>query len=121
MAKDAMLLDAAEFEVFVAARRDSDAAFGTGTAQDPYRGATRSSSPIPITLARGSMPQQDREAIVNSGAIPHGFQDGDVLLISGVTGDDADLWNGVFGIADLRLGTREDFRLNPGGRLLAPA
>ncbi len=93
---DAFLQDSFEFNVWIAIRTDS--ASGTGTAQDPFNGATLSGPPIPVTLAISGSSPFDREAVVNTGSVRHGFESGDLVTISGVTGDDAELWNGTFGI-----------------------
>ena len=93
---DAFFQEATGFNIWIAVRTDSVA--GSGTAQDPFNGATQVGAPILITLSLGGATPLNREAVVNTGAIRHGFQNGDLVVISGVTGDDAPLWNGTFGI-----------------------
>src|SRR2546421_1813959 len=92
---DALFLDSSQFNIFIAARTDAP---GTGSAHDPLSGAAHLSTSIPIRLARGSSPPTDREATVDTSPLRHGLQNGDMVLISGVSGLDSALWNGTFGI-----------------------
>ena len=92
---DAFLTDTAPFNVWLAVRMDSVA--GAGTAQDPFNAGTRVGLPLSVTLAVGGPAPLDREAVATV-STPHGFANGDLVSISGVTGDDAELWNGTFGI-----------------------
>ena len=92
---DAFLQDAAPFNLWLAVRTDSIA--GTGTAQDPFNASALSGMPFSITLAIGGAVPLDREAIATT-TTPHGLANGDLVTVSGVTGDDAELWNGIFGI-----------------------
>jgi hypothetical protein len=87
----AFLQDAAPFNVWIAAR--TDGLGGSGTAQDPHNGAARLGHAIPVVLNNVS-----REATAITGTTPHGLVDGDVVTIASVTGLDAGLWNGTFGI-----------------------
>ena len=92
---DAFLQEAVPFNICLAVRTDSIA--GTGTAQDPFNASARLGVPLSITLAIGGAAPLDREAVATA-ATPHGFATGDLVTISGVTGDDAEIWNGTFGI-----------------------
>src|SRR5438445_5890599 len=94
---DSFLIEAARFGVFIAARRGN--ARGTGSAQDPFNGSAQQGPSVPITIQNGLGPENDpKQAQANTGSISHGLVDGDMVLISGVTGDDQASWNGMFGI-----------------------
>jgi hypothetical protein len=88
---DALFLEPSSFNIWIAAR--TDRVLGSGTAADPYNGAAQEGPPISITLTNVS-----REAIADTGAIAHHFVDGDVVTITGVTGEAAETWNGTFGV-----------------------
>ena len=62
---DALLLDPARYNLFVAWRGDLIA--GSGTAEDPYNGSPRQGPAISTTLVRGTTPPYDFEAMANTG------------------------------------------------------
>lgn len=88
---EALLLEPANFNIWIAAR--TDRAAGSGTASAPYNGAAQKRPPIRVTLTNVS-----QEATVDTGPVPHHLLDGDVVTIAGVTGEAAITWNGTFGI-----------------------
>jgi len=92
---DSMILDAAEFAIFIAAR--SDRTFGIGSAQDPFNGRTRRGEKIQISL-KLTADASGREAEASYSVPNQAFADGDVVEISGVTGPQTGPWNGTFGI-----------------------
>lgn len=75
-------------EVFIGWRTDGIA--GTGTQSDPLDGSTNLSAPLPVTTLINI--GQEATAVVNK----HGYTNGDVVVIAGVTGDGAKRWNGSF-------------------------
>ena len=85
---DSLLLEPSPFEVWVAYRTDRQK--GTGTIADPFDGSPEHGSQLPIQ-ALGNTGQE--ASVTNS---PHTFSDGDVVTISGATGDSEDRWNGTF-------------------------
>jgi hypothetical protein len=91
---DAILQDSATFNVWIAARTDGIA--GSGTASDPFNGATRQDPALRISLSY--LNDSPQEARVNTAPVAHGFTNGDVVTISGVIGTLATFWNGTFGI-----------------------
>jgi len=94
---DAFLQEPSNSNLHIAVRGDS--LRGVGTAHDPLNAATRQGPRILATLTRGSPPADTtRVALVNTAPIRHGFEEGDMVMLAGVTGIDADLWNGMFGI-----------------------
>jgi hypothetical protein len=90
---DALLLDPAPFNVWIAIR--TDGLKGSGTATDPYDGSARLATALSITLTRSG---STATASLSAG---HGLQNGDSVVISGATGADASLWNGVFTISNV--------------------
>jgi hypothetical protein len=89
----AFLQEAAPFQIWVAARTDH--VLGSGKANDPYNGSARYGSQTPVTLTRGSVSPYDFEALADSGAVTHGFQNGDLVAISGAESN-PNAWNGIF-------------------------
>ena len=92
---DALLLDPAPFEVWVAYRTDGIA--GSGTASDPFDGSPKYSVPA-VSISGFS-----RSGLVATATIPsgHGLNNLDVVTIRGVAGAGADRWNGTFIIHDV--------------------
>ena len=86
---DALLLDPAPFEVWVADRNDGIA--GSGTASDPWNGSPYYAPAVSITGL-------NRIGLVATATLPtgHGLNNLDVVTITGVTGAGADCWNGTF-------------------------
>jgi len=87
---DALLLDPAPFNVWIAAR--TDGILGSGTATDPYNGTP--------TVRIDALSRIDSTVFAEL-AVGHGLQKGDSVVISGVTGAEAHLWNGIFTISDV--------------------
>lgn len=75
-------------EVYIASR--TDGVPGTGTQSDPFDGSTRFAEPKVVTMLINV--GQEATCVVDK----HGFANGDVVVISGVTGDGAKRWNGAF-------------------------
>lgn len=75
-------------EVFIGWRTDGIA--GTGKPGDPFDGSTRFADPMVVTTLINI--GQEATGVVDR----HGFSNGDVIAISGVTGDGAKRWNGAF-------------------------
>jgi hypothetical protein len=90
---DALLLDPYPFEVWVAYR--TDGIKGTGTLNDPFDGSPKLDTARSVALLSNS--GQEATATMSSA---HGYGNGDVVNISGVTGAGADRWNGTFIIYD---------------------
>ena len=87
---DAMLLDPAPFECFVAYRTDGVA--GSGTLNDPFNAATKWATALPITVLTNS-------GKVALATVPgHTFVNGDMVTIAGVDAEGANEWNGTFAI-----------------------
>src|SRR5437773_8453338 len=90
---DALFLDPAPFECYVAYRTDSVA--GSGSLDDPWNAAPKWAAPSQLSSV--TMPGTDhREALAT--APGHTFVNGDVVTISGVVSDGADRLNGTFAI-----------------------
>ena len=93
---DALLLDATKFNTWIALRTDGIA--GTGTASDPLNGSPRHDLCESVILTRGV--SDTREATADTAPfdlLAHGFTDGDLVTISGVTSvANKDVWNGTF-------------------------
>jgi hypothetical protein len=87
---DALLLDPAPFNFWLAARTDGIKGSGY-TPNDPYN-ATPSRK---ITLVNNGM------TATASLAAGHGLQNGESVVISGVTGPSENLWNGTFAISNV--------------------
>jgi len=88
---DSVLLDPhkSALNVWIALR--TDGVKGSGTESDPYNGSPRYESSISVsTLTRFG-----REAAATT-ATNHGYANGDVVTISGVTGTGAPFYNGTF-------------------------
>jgi len=114
----ALLLDPAKFDIFVSNRLDR--AVGSGSAGNPYNGATRTDLRTEIIL---NNPDFSQEAVA-VGPRPHGFVNGDVVTVSGVEGADQALWNGTFGIYGVdermfRYWMKAESFTPPGGRPIA--
>ncbi|HXT39213.1 MAG TPA: hypothetical protein VN887_04230, partial [Candidatus Angelobacter sp.] len=86
---DALLLDPYRINVWIAYR--TDGVKGSGTEEDPYNGSPRYESAISVS----GLTSSGREATATTGG-NHGFSDGDVVTISGVTGVDGQYYNGTF-------------------------
>lgn len=85
-----LLNDPAAFDQWMACREIG--ARGSGTASDPWNGGVEHQSGISLTLTNNLS-----EATATT-STAYGYQDGDVVEITGVTGDDRTLWNGMFAI-----------------------
>jgi hypothetical protein len=94
---DALFLEPAALNMWIAARTDGLA--GSGTAHDPFNGATRQEAKLEIGLSY--LNESPQEARINTAPIAHGFVNGDVVKILGVTGPFAAIWNGTFGIYEV--------------------
>ena len=81
-------------DVWIALRADNQT--GSGTAMDPFHGGLVVGAPLAVSLSA-----PDFEAIGDSGAQPHGFIDGDIVQITGVTGEGANRWNQMFSVYDV--------------------
>jgi hypothetical protein len=91
---DTFLLEPTNTNVWVALR--SDQIRGDGSASNPYHGGLTFGAAVPVSLIRNST-----EGLGNSGASAHGFSEGDVIQINGVTGLGAVDWNRAFTIYDV--------------------
>ena len=90
---DALFLDPAPFDTWVAYRQDGIK--GSGTLNDPWNGSTAYALAVTIsTLVNNG--GDTREAIAT--ATGHAYVNGDVVTITGVTGLGAARWNGSFAI-----------------------
>ncbi len=76
-------------EIWIALR--TDGATGAGTLRDPYNGSTVQAAGQTVS----TLVSTANEATVTMSA-PHGYIDGEVVTISGVTGTGASQWNGTF-------------------------
>src|SRR6266545_7977103 len=86
---DALLLDPQKLDVWIALRNDG--VKGTGTEEDPYDGSVRAKSiPTGITITHSN------NVATVANATNHGYANGSVVVIAGVTGDDAPLYNWTF-------------------------
>ena len=90
---DALLLDPAPFDTWVAYRQDG--VKGSGTLNDPWNGSTGYAPPVTISSLVNNGGDL-REAIATASG--HSYIEGDVVTISGVTGQSAAQWNGTFSI-----------------------
>ena len=88
---DALLLDPQKLDVWIAVR--TDRVNGSGTESDPYNASPRQESSIPVS----SLTSAVREATVTTN-VTHGYANGDVVKITGVTGTGAEQYNGRFSI-----------------------
>ncbi len=84
---DALLREAYPLDVWIVLR--TDGAKGSGTENDPYDGSVVAATAVPVT---SPITNVLREATVTT-AVSHGYADGDVVAISGVTDP---LYNGAF-------------------------
>jgi hypothetical protein len=87
---DSLLLDPQKLDVWIAVR--SDGVKGSGTESDPYNGSPRQESALSVTNLTNS--GRGATATANN----HGYNDGDVVMISGVTGMGSAQFNGRFSI-----------------------
>jgi hypothetical protein len=94
---DALLLDPTPFDVWVAYR--TDGLRGSGTLNDPLDGSPRLDTSRSVT----NLTNSGQEATATSSA--HGYSNGDVVTIAGVTGAGADRWNGTFSGSGIDLTT----------------
>lgn len=76
---DTFLVEPTSGNVWLAIR--SDQILGTGSASDPYGAGLRFGTTIPIKLTSLGV-----EGFADTGSRPHGFFEGDMVQISGVTG-----------------------------------
>ena len=90
---DALFLDPAAFDTWLAYRQDG--VKGSGTLNDPWNGGTGYAPAVTIStlVNNGGDPH---EAIAT--ATGHTYVNGDAVTISGVTGQGATRWNGTFSI-----------------------
>src|SRR5688572_18321125 len=86
---DSLLLDPHKLDVWIALR--TDGVKGSGTESDPYNGSPRYENSISVS----SLTRSYREATATT-AISHGYVNGDVVTIAGVTGTEAKYYNGTF-------------------------
>jgi len=91
---DAFFVDPTRLDVWIALRCDRSR--GDGTASNPYDGGLGFAPAVPVSLITNI-----NEAIADSGGVPHGLSEGDMVQISGVTGQFAVQWNRVFGVYDV--------------------
>jgi hypothetical protein len=88
---DALLLDPAPFNFWIAAR--TDGVKGSGyTPNDPYNGTP--------SLKISSLTNSGTTATASLAA-GHGLQNGESVVISGATGPNASLWNGTFAVSNV--------------------
>ena len=95
---DSFLIEPAKTNIWIALRTDHNC--GEGTASNPYNGDVNFGSGILVTLP--SVP--GLEIIADTGGFPHGFIEGDMVQISGITGPDPITiaqWNRAFSIYDV--------------------
>ena len=97
---EALLLEPAPFDTWVAYRHDG--VKGSGTLNDPWDGSTKY-APGPANITGLSKTGDNREATVT--APGHTFANGDVVTVSGVTGLGAARWNGTFPIYGVGVGS----------------
>jgi len=88
---DALLLEPLKTTVWIALRNDQN--LGDGTPSNPYNGGLQLGRSLGVSLTRNG-----NEGVADTGASPHGYSEGDMVQISGVTGGAAEQWNRVFGI-----------------------
>jgi hypothetical protein len=95
---DTFLLDPARADIWIAIR--TDGVRGAGTATDPYHGGASLGPTMPIVLP-STIP--GTEILVDTTTRRHGFVEGDMVQIGGVTGlpETAAQWNRMFGIYDV--------------------
>jgi hypothetical protein len=88
---DALLLEPAPFEVWVAVRADGQK--GSGRIDDPYDGGAVHDPQVAITsIVRSG---DDKDALVTTPSA-HGYANGDYIRIAGATGTDSPYYNGAF-------------------------
>lgn len=95
---DSFLLEVAKTNVWIALR--SDDIRGDGSAGNPYNGGLSYGPAFRISLI---VQPFSAEAMAETGGAAHGFSEGDMVQISGVTGPAAEQWNRVFGVYDVTL------------------
>src|SRR2546425_378167 len=86
-----LVLDPPKLDVWIAVR--TDGIKGSGTEADPYNATPTQAVAISVT----SLTNAGREATATT-AVDHGYLDGDVVTIGGVTGAGAAQFNGTFPI-----------------------
>jgi hypothetical protein len=91
---DAFLLDPAPLDTWVALR--TDGALGSGTEDDPYDGSVAN----PPQLSVSGIAKNNYTATATT-ATNHGFQNQQLVEVSGATGADAVYYNGTFSIFNL--------------------
>jgi hypothetical protein len=82
---DALLLDPLRVNIWIGAR--TDGVSGTGTQNDPFNGSVRST----LVLSVSSLTRIGTTATATSNN--HGFHNGDLVVMAGATGADANLYN----------------------------
>lgn len=94
---DAFLLESTGTNVWIASR--SDQIRGDGSAGNPYNGGVSFGPAIPVNLPTSP----GIEIVANTGDRAHGFFEGDMIQISGVTGSALTVaqWNRTFAIYDV--------------------
>ena len=93
---ESLLLDPARLDVWIAARVDG--VKGTGTESDPYNGSVRAAAPeLDVSSITKGTGGSTHVATVTTSS-NHGYGEGDIVVVSGVTGSDAGLYNGTFPI-----------------------
>src|SRR6266404_7499820 len=101
---EALLLDSYRMSIWVAYRTDGVA--GSGTQSDPFDGSTQAKfdglmNAMPMLVS--SLTYSGTTATVT--AINHGFVNGNKIVIDGVTGTSASLFNGAFTISGVTSNT----------------
>ena len=86
---DALLLDPPKIDIWFAVR--TDGVQGSGTESDPYNGAPGYEAALSVS----GLVSAGRRATATTAA-SHGYMDGYVVSISGVTGTGAQFYNGTF-------------------------
>ena len=86
---DTFLLEAPRSQVWLSLR--TDGIQGDGSAGSPYNGGLLRARSMPVSLEKSG-----NEVTANSGSSLHGFSDGSIVEIQGVTGDGAMHWNRAF-------------------------
>src|SRR6185503_16087139 len=89
---DALLLEGYPLDVWFALRNDG--AKGSGAEADPYNGNPRLEPALVVT----SLTNSGRVATASTAPTNHGYQNDEVVTISGVTGSEAQYYNGAFAI-----------------------
>ncbi|MBI3867462.1 MAG: hypothetical protein HY299_02940 [Verrucomicrobia bacterium] len=114
---DALLLDPAPLEIYIAIR--SDNAKGSGTQDDPWNGGLRNSPVYSVTaVSITSVANGYTVTITPSPTQP--FQTNDIIQMSSFTGVNGELLNGSFFVTSTGMGTFSYFVQYAGGQNEAP-